>query len=138
MLRRPPAEEKIMAHAMQPNHMLEDTLCLLVYGWKCRASFVSKEMRSQLKALADALSDTDGVFVVAQSLVYVDGEQDTVVGIPVASVHADEGPKAWSIDDARAIERRFGDVFSAAVRGRMNALLKRPIAGEPQWYLVPT
>jgi len=122
----------------QPDHLEEDTLCLLVHGWTCRATFTGDETRDQLAALEAALEGTDAVFVVAQSLVYVDGSQQVVVGLPVASAHADEGPVEWSLADARAIEARTERVFTPELRARLDPLLDEVPSGPPRWLLVPT
>lgn len=124
---------------MQPDHTSEDTEVLLVHGWKRRATFHGKALRAELEALEAALAPTkEGVFVVAQSLVYVDGEQDVVVGLPVASASADGGPERFTIESVRQIEGQTASAFSNDVRENLNPLLDEGISGEPSWFLVPT
>lgn len=127
-----------MPHAMQPDHLAEDTRVLLVHGWKCRATFDSAKVGDQLAALAQAIEPTGGVFVVAQCLVYVDGKNDLVIGLPVVSAHADVGPVEWSIDDARATERRTVDAFTPAILAALAPLLDVAPRGTPRWLIVPT
>jgi hypothetical protein len=123
---------------MQPDHSKEDTLALLVYGWPCKATFPGKEAKKKLADLTAALVGTEAVFVVAQSLVYVDGKMDMVVGIPVASAHANDGPKAFRFEDVRAVERRIGEVMSPALKAKIDPHLDETWSGPPKWLLVPT
>ena len=127
-----------MPHPLQPDHLEEDTRALLVHGWKCRASFSGRETPAELAALQQAIEPSGGVFVVAQSLVYVDGEQDVVIGLPVASAHADAGPVEWSIDAAREVEAATEAAFPAALVAKLAPLLAAVPQGPAKWLLVPT
>jgi hypothetical protein len=127
-----------MAHPMQPDPVSEtDTYALLVHGWKCSVSFGANTM-AQLAALQHAVEPAGAVFVVAQCLAYVDGPQDVVIGLPLASAHANTGPVEWSIDEARAVAARTASAFSSSVLETLTQLVDVAPTGAPRWLLVPT
>ena len=122
-------------HPMQPDHLVESTEALLVWGWRTRADFDDIDQR--VAAFEHALTKTRAVFVAATD--FPNGGScicDVVVGWPAARARANDGPVA--ISPAKIREAGANTALPDAVSAALAEHLLAPIKGKPKWHLVPT